>query len=486
MAPAAKQAKRKDILDRIVSRIQASQPRGSGGNEPVATFEVARTTKDIVTRITHVLMTGNPSIDRNTGGIPFRRVTEIYGPEYCGKTALAKLIGIRAQQRQIFKRTFDKDGRHVGYEPIEDNADVTILYVDNEQSIDQDAKIWFVDLDGKQKQIDWALGYCDTIDQIFKLLDKAIEVLDEEEKETKRPQYLVYIVDTIGGTSGNDEVTAEWGKEDYPRTAKQIRRGFRRMIREIGQRNVAVICTNQVGANFNGQKSQTNSPLPQERDFVTPGGKALPYFASLRLYMASHPKKYVLVKGAKNSAGLLIATYTKKNRMIKPFRESRVALLFDHDVGLHPEFSMLETFIFLDFATESKDTAKITFRFAAHGITKPATFAPAEPKKGQKKPKEGEDVYEDPVLEQKHLWPTFYQEHKADFDQLWELAMIATFKTDGFGPDSQQPSSLTLEDTASGDDILELPDFSGPPAGGEIDPLDNDPVVGSGHRGAAE
>jgi len=459
---------KKELIDRIIQRVQASRPK----DDAEGTFEMARTTKKILTRINYVLMSGIEPFDREVGGFPFGRLTEIYGPEYCGKTALAKLAGIRAQMGYIYERLFDKNFQFCGYKLVED-CDINVVYLDNESSIDQDTKIWFTDQNGKKTQIDWALGFCDTIDQMFKILDKSIETMREYEAELRkegkfRKQFLVFVVDTIAGTSSASELKAEWGKEDYPRQAMQLRRGFRRMMRQISQGDVCVIATNQVSDNF--QKGNQKGPvsfLPQERDFSSFGGRALKFWASLRLWMFAYPATYVLKKGAESAAGILVGFYTKKNRMIKPLREGRMSLVFDHELGLHPELSILETLIYFDFAFVGT-SGDITLRLLKHDIPF-TTIALPEPKKG-KKQADAKPV--DPVLSCRGSWPEFYSLHRPECDALWEKCVTHAFMTEGLGispdaqltdPDADQIDSLLAPQAGEMADLLGLPALPGVP-----------------------
>jgi hypothetical protein len=102
-----------------------------------------------------------------------------------------------------------------------------VLYVDNEQSIDDNEKIIH---DGVE--LDVELLRCDTVDQLFKNVEIAVDACATYQKEDPDTLYLaVGIVDTIASTSSKEELTQEWSKEDYSRHAKQYRKGFRIMAR---------------------------------------------------------------------------------------------------------------------------------------------------------------------------------------------------------------------------------------------------------------
>lgn len=452
----------RSLLDKIVSKINAARPE----NEDSGTFEVVRSRKSILSRIRHVLMTGIPSFDRATGGFPFQRMTEVFGLETSGKTALVKLACLRAQQRFIYEKVYenDNDNRILRYDQIPANSEVLILYLDNEQSIDDDDKIEFTDPVTKEKVLmDIALGRCDTVDQMFKIFDRTLDgvethIADSEEKK-KKEVFVVIITDTIAGTSSKEEMKAEWNKDDYPRQPKELRRGFRRLIRRFSRLNVCAIFTNQISDNFTQQKKGNT---PSANDFSTFGGRALKYYSSLRIFTFAVNLKYVLKKGARFAAGILIGFTTPKNRQVKPFREGRMALLFEDGIGIEPNFSTLEQLIFLGFADVAEKGGTITFRFDKAGITT-TTFPEyeaqvASSKEASKALDDDDDAARGkkkkpklPTIAEKYEWPEFYKAHSADFDALWEKAIEYLFATEGMS-DMQ----FLQDDEGSGDDMDDL------------------------------
>jgi RecA/RadA recombinase len=428
----------KDMMDIVISKLSRTRPK----DDKEGTFEFRRSTKSILTRVSHVLKTGIEPFDELTGMICFGRVTEIYGLEASGKTALVKTCIIQAQKREIYECIYADNGGIQELRRIGDDVDVIKVFIDNEHSVDDDATIVFQDHDGKQVKIDCALGDCDTVDQMFKAVDNTIKIVAEtaanREKETKKPyKYLIMIiVDTIAGTSSKEEMTQEWGTEDYSRQPKQLRKGFRRLSRIIGRHNVCMICTNQVSDTY--QKKQGNSLIPQDKDYATFGGKALKYFASLRVFLFNTGYKYVLVPGARNPAGFLITFFTSKNRRVKPLREGRLSLLFGDEAaafpgGLNPLFSKLETLISLGFAEVNKAKPyDIRFRFKRWKI-ETTTFGGVSSEDASKQ-LEDEDSGKkdsDPRILNRAAWPIFYKEHQADLDAMWKRATQFAFSTDG-------------------------------------------------------
>jgi RecA/RadA recombinase len=403
-----------DLVDKVMGRLQASRPKDKD-----CTYDVSRSSETVLSKIRYVLTTGIDPIDNVIGGFPYGRVVEAYGLEGCGKTAIVMRAAARTQQRMIMEHK--EDGT---WERIPEDTEVAILYIDNEQSIDDDQRLT---IDGTK--IDAIVGRCDTVDQMFKMIDITLDTIDTEmtpkDKDKPVPLYFVtVIVDTIAGTSSKEEMKAEWGKDDYNRQPKQLRQGFRRMMRKLSRRNVLMICTNQVSDRFDKPKGgYKNSSVPQDQDFTTFGGKALKFFASQRIFM-SKLYEYKLNKKSKFAHGMVCQLATPKNRVAKPFRSARFVILFDR--GLSNTYSILETLIYLKLA--ERETGIVTFKFSAGGV-EPTTF---EIEKGARKVN-----YSLASLDE---WPAFYQAHQADIDALWSRAKVLTFE------DGMNAQNLIVDD----------------------------------------
>jgi recombination protein RecA len=450
------------LMDSLVAGLKRIAPREKkDASTNTGSVEVCRTNKSVLSKVRYILKTGIRSFDRKTGGIPFGRVTEIYGLESCGKTGLVMRCAIRAQMREIYEKIKDPDApTKTILQQIPDDADVTVVFVDNEQSVDEDGKTI---IDGVA--LNAVLLRCDTVDQLFKSVDYTINKIADHERETKRQQFVVIIVDTIAGTSSKEEMTQDWGKEDYSRQPKQLRRAFRRMTRKINRCNVAMICTNQVSDSYaaSAVKKGGKFMLPQDRDFSTFGGRALKYYSTLRVFMQK-VCNWSLIRKSRFPDGMLVSFHTSKNRQVKPLRDGRMVLVFSNQLesdeeekfnytdieaaggiisrsdgtremagGFNDVFSLLEDLIFLGFATIAKESGTISFKFDKWGIPM-RTFgeksAPFLEEDAQVEERPGFNK-RDPYIEAKVEWPEFYREHEADFNAMWERAVQYTFENEG-------------------------------------------------------
>lgn len=424
---------RQDTVSRLLAAITRTKPR----TKDAPSFEVSRFGGEVMSRVKYVLKTGIASFDDLTGCIPFGRITEIYGVEAAGKTALVMRATVAAQKKEIYRVNDDKSLTKV--KPGE--VDVTVLYIDNEQSLDNDEKLVI-----EGTEVEGVLCRCDTIDQIFKICAITIDQLEAVEKEQKRPQLLLVIVDTIAGTSTNEEMSSDWNKEDYDRRAKGLRKGFRRLMRRIASRQIAMICTNQISDKYQLVARKGRRPtLPQDEDFSTPGGRAVKFFARLRVFLYCINKQYKLVKGSKFAAGFVSGFYTSKNNRVKPCREGRFVLLYEG--GLNDILSRFETMVTFKNIAAYNDAGEITLRYEKNGIV-PTTYGNET---SLEEDADAADAGEDRgyKLPQRYQWLAYYEKHKKDIDALWQKCIYFAFQIEGLS------GQLDADDEAGNLDELE-------------------------------
>jgi recombination protein RecA len=438
------QARPQTAANAILARIRKGMPRKA---ESADEIEINLASQCVLGAVHYVIKTGLDPIDDIVGGVPVGRVIELFGLEACGKTELCKTICRRAEAGEIYKRTLNPDGETYALERLDpESYQISVLYIDNEHSLEVDnTPPW------------WLVTRCAHVERMFKTMDDAIRGMEDEERKTKKMQFMIVIVDTIAGTSSKEEMAQEWGKDDYARQPKQLREGFRNMIQDINRHNVVMVCTNQVSDKIGyveyGQKGQ--APIvPNHQKFESFGGKALKFWSTFRLFMFQMPQKYVLVKGAQFQAGYMIAFKAVKNRMRKPMREGRAVILFDAEQGgFRNDFSILETMKFMKFVEEDAD-GNFVFKFRKNSVPlttfgdmgKSLEEMDAEAEEGT-----GKGRYKDPRIPSRAAWPKFYAEHKADFDALWTAAVAYSNATEGINgePTSSEDTEKPGEESGA-------------------------------------
>lgn len=440
----------KDSLTRLAEKLNRTKPRTAGG--PSAEISITGENTLVMSRVKYILKTGIKPLDDLISPVCFGRVGEYYGLDASGKTALMKLLAARAQQGMIFERV-QSNGSMTLRRVKTSEYQVTILFVDNESSITDDAavddseaeqesgqdNIVVYDSDTQQAvPLKMALVRCDTVSTFFKMVENTIDFVNEEEKKTGLTQFLIVICDTIAGTSSNEEISQEWGKEDYSRQPKQLKQGFRKLIRKINQNNVAVCCTNQVSDSFVKTMNKVKSKFPRDEDFSTFGGRALKFFASTRVFMTRWMGKYVLSPRVDFDDGLLIQVTATKNRIKMPFRSCCLVLLFDPKYGgYNNEYSVLETLIAHKAIDKEKEGKEYKFKvmLSRYSLSPDGTNQVVDDDD-----ESGEDAVKTIASVSKKRgnnpsfvgylnWPTFYEENRAVVDELWNRVVKAAFTT---------------------------------------------------------
>jgi RecA/RadA recombinase len=427
-------AKKRDLTEIFVQRMKTHRPKTAENG----TFDFAMSDEEIFGDINYVLLTGNEPYDDIVGGFPFGRISEVFGLENCGKSAMMIRSMCRFQAKHIYRVT-SRDGFIHSLEKVDPkNIRLIKVYIDNEGSLEKGFKLRIIDTTYDEKGEEHVeiinmdktgIGLCDTIEHVFLAADEFLKTIRQAEKENEEEEneevvFGLFICDTIAATSSKDEIVKEWGKKEYPKGANLISEGFRRLRAENSRHNTAMIFTNQVRTKFNtvqghGYRAKFNTP--QEDDHSTYGGKALSFYASHRVFMFRLPVRYTLVKGAQFPDGYLVGFRTTKNRLRKPMREARMVLLLDETRGgLDNSFSILESLCFLKVA-KFNDGGAISFQFRKFGI-ETTTFA-ENVKPGQEETLKARKKLRDPEIEMRYQWPAFHKAHRSDIEKLWKAAI---------------------------------------------------------------
>ncbi len=214
------------------------------------------------------------------GGIPGGILVEYSGPSGSGKTALAVDTASSVQ----FK----------GGE-----ADI----MDPEARLDKEyARIYGLKLNKKN------YSRPDTVSEVFDIIE-SWEPKDEKVINAK-------IIDSIAALSTDMELS-ESGDKRGQKKAKELHAGCRKTARKIAKNNKLIIFTNH---EMDGDYGKTN-----------PGGKALPYYASLRVRIQQdrleEETKSVNGKKITKSIGIRSKFFIKKNSLDNGFRDGYLYII---------------------------------------------------------------------------------------------------------------------------------------------------------------
>jgi len=251
------------------------------------------------------------NIDAN-GGIPVGKLVEISGEAATGKSLLSYMI---------LKDCQDKGG-------------IPVL-IDTENAANED----FLRLIGLEFYPEGSLVYIqvDSIEAVFKAIEDIIRRIRENDKD----KLCCIVWDSVAGTSTDAEIQGDYGDATVGLAARLIGQGLRKIIRFIGTQRVSLVFLNQIRQKigvFFGD------------DTVTPGGKAIPFFAAVRIRLYSGGK----VKAGKDVLGVGIRPKIVKNRMGPPHREAELKMYFSR--GLIDEEGWID--ILLKFGKAKKISAQ--------------------------------------------------------------------------------------------------------------------------------
>lgn len=248
------------------------------------------------------ISTGSTLLDyaianQDNGGIPVGKITEISGLEGTGKTLFGMQICANAQ----------KEG-------------ALIIYIDAERALNSDFAMR-VGLDVNSK--DFIYMPLRTVEEVFSTMFTVFHKIDESEKrgEFKYP-YVVIIWDSIAATPCQEDLNAE-----NPDPASNVglkprilSKNMALLLDQTGRKNVAQVFLNQLRTNIRAQAFSD--------PYITPGGKAIPYYSSARIRLTQKGK----IKAKEEIVGILTKGRVTKTRFGPPHRECEFGIYFTKGV----------------------------------------------------------------------------------------------------------------------------------------------------------
>jgi recombination protein RecA len=264
-------------------------------------------TKDNPTQVKEWIPTGSRWLDSivcrgHLAGIPVGKIVEIAGLEGSGKSYMAAQVAANAQKMGI-----------------------DVVYFDSESAIDPE----FLSNAG-----------CD-IDNILYLQPPSVEYLLEtiEELLGSNENRMLFIWDSLALTPSISDVEGDFNPQSSMAVKPRIlAKGMSKLTVPIAASGSTFLVLNQLKTNITNNVAEAMTT-----PYVTPGGKAMHYAYSLRIWLTKRKAKASFITDENGyRVGSEVKVTLKKSRFGTEGRQCTFKILWGSDVGIQDEESWFE------------------------------------------------------------------------------------------------------------------------------------------------